>query len=124
MNTLGHAKQLQDRTKTFAVRIINAFASLPKDEAVRIIGRQFLRSGTSLAANYRATCRARSAADFISKVSVVAEEADETLFWFELLSEAKLIKMNLVEPLMREGQELPKDLFRIAHDREAQSLNR
>jgi four helix bundle protein len=124
MNTLGHAKQLQDRTKTFAVRIINALASLQKDEAVRIIGRQFLRSGTSLAANYRATCRARSAADFISKVSVVAEEADETLFWFELLSEAKLIKMNLVEPLMREGQELPKDLFRIAHDREAQSLNR
>jgi four helix bundle protein len=125
MNTLGHAKQLQDRTKTFAVRIINALASLPKDEAVRIIGRQFLRSGTSLVANYRAACRARSAADFISKVSVVAEGADETLFWFELLSEAKLIKMNLVEPLMREAQELLRSFPHRSRPRSAiaESLN-
>ncbi len=108
MNTLSQAKQLQDRTKKFAVRIIKAFAGLPKDEAARIIGRQFLRSGTSLAANYRAACRARSAADFISKISVVAEEADETLFWFELLAEAELIKMKLIEPLMKECEELLK----------------
>ena len=94
MNTLDQAKQLQDRTKKFAVRIIKAFARLPKDEAVRVIGRQFLRSGTSLAANYRAACRARSAADFISKISVVVEETDETLFWFELLVEAELAKKN------------------------------
>src|SRR5213592_5300759 len=67
MNTLNQAKQLQERTKKFAVRIVKAFASLPKDEAARIIGRQFLRSGTSLAANYRSACRARSAADFIPK---------------------------------------------------------
>ena len=82
MNTLKQAKQLQDRTKGFAVHIIKTFARLPKDEAARIIGRQFLRSGTSLAANYRSACRARSPADFISKISVVAEEADETLFCF------------------------------------------
>jgi four helix bundle protein len=88
MTTLHRAKQLQDRTQTFAVRIIKAFARLPKDEATRILGRQFLRSGTSLAANYRAACRSRSASDFISKISIVAEEADETLFWFELLSES------------------------------------
>ena len=108
MNTLDQARQLQDRTKTFAVRIIKAFAGLPKQEAARVIGRQFLRSGTSLAANYRAACRARSAADFISKISVVAEEADETLFWLELLVQAELIRPNSVEPLMNECDELLK----------------
>jgi four helix bundle protein len=108
MNTLDQAKQLQDRTKNFAVRIIKAFARLPKDEAVRMIGRQFLRSGTSLAANYRAACRSRSAADFISKISVVAEETDEPLFWFELLVEAELAEKNLVGPLMNECDELLK----------------
>jgi four helix bundle protein len=106
VNTLDQAKQLQDRIKNFAVRIIKAFARLPKDEALRIIGRQFLRSGTSVAANYRAACRARSSADFISKMSVVAEEADETFFWLELLVEAKLIKLKLVESLMKECEEL------------------
>jgi four helix bundle protein len=108
MNTLNRAKQLQDRTKKFAVRIIKAFARLPKNEAARVIGRQFLRSGTSLAANYRAACRARSSADFVSKISVVTEEADETLFWFELLVESKLIKLKMVEPLMAECGELLK----------------
>lgn len=108
MNTLQTAKQLQDRTKQFAVRIIKAFARLPKDEAARIIGRQFLRSGTSLAANYRATCRSRSAAEFISKISIVAEEADETLFWFELLIEADLIASAIIQPLLSECEELLK----------------
>jgi four helix bundle protein len=106
VNTLDQAKQLQDRTKNFAVRIIKAFARLPKDEALRIIGRQFPRSGTSVASNYRAACRARSSADFISRMSVVAEEADETFFWLELLVEAKLIKLKLVESLMKECEEL------------------
>ncbi len=108
MSTLDEANLLQNRTKAFAVCIIKAFARLPKDEAVRVIGRQFLRSGTSLAANYRAACRARSAADFIFKISFVVEETDETFFWFELLVEAELAKKNLVEPLMKECQELLK----------------
>ncbi|MEP6603139.1 MAG: four helix bundle protein [Spartobacteria bacterium] len=108
MSTLIRAKQLQDRTKKFAVRVIKAFARLPKDEASRIVGRQFLRSGTSLAANYRASCRARSNADFVSKISIVAEEADETLFWFEVLVESDLIRMKTVEPLMAECEELLK----------------
>jgi four helix bundle protein len=108
MNTLNQAKQLQDRTKAFAIRVIKAFARLPKDEATHIIGRQFLRSGTSLAANYRAACRARSTADFVSKISVVAEEADETLFWFELLAQAELVKTRLVEGLIKECEELLK----------------
>ena len=107
MTTIHRAKQLQDRTKEFAIRIVKAFARLPKDEATRIIGRQFLRSGTSLAANYRASCRARSGGDFISKISIVAEEADETLFWFELLVESELIKSDVVRPLL-ECEELLK----------------
>lgn len=126
MNRLIQAKQLQDRTKAFAVRIIKTLARLPKDEAMRIIGRQFLRSGTSLAANYRAACRARSGADFISKISVVAEEADETLFWFELLVEAELIKSKLLEGLMKECEELLK-IFPNRSRRQdviAKSLNR
>ncbi len=108
MNTLNRAKQLQNRTKKFAVRVIKAFARLPKDEATRIIGRQFLRSGTSLAANYRASCRARSGADFISKKSIVTEETDETLFWFEVLVESELVRQRMVESLMSECEELPK----------------
>ena len=96
MNTLNRAKQLQARTKRFAVRIIKGFARPPKDEATRIAGRQFLRSGTSLAANYRASCRARSTADFISKISVLTEQADETLFWFEVLVESDLIRLKIV----------------------------
>ncbi len=108
MNTLNRAKQLQNRTKKFAVRVIKAFARLPKDEATRIIGRQFLRSGTSLAANYRASCRARSGADFISKKSIVTEETDETLFWFEVLVEFELVRQRMVESLMSECEELPK----------------
>jgi four helix bundle protein len=108
LNTLHEAKQLQDRTKAFAIRVIKAFARLPKDEATRVTGRPFLRSGTSLAANYRAACRARSTADFVSKISIVAEETDETLFWFELLAEAGLVKMRLLERLIKECEELLK----------------
>jgi four helix bundle protein len=108
VDRLNQAKQLQERTKKFAVRIINAFTRFPKSEAAHIIGRQFLRSGTSLAANYRAACRARSGPDFISKIAIVTEETDETLFWLELLVESKLVSAQLVEPLMAECVELLK----------------
>src|SRR5437867_12798572 len=108
MDRLDQAKRLQDRTKKFAVSVIKAFTRLPKNETTRTVGRQFLRSGTSLAANYRAACRARSAADFISKVSIVTEEVDETLFWFELLVEADLISPKLAAPLLWECAELLK----------------
>jgi four helix bundle protein len=123
MNILNRAKQLQVRTKKFAVRVVKASARLPKDEAVRIIGRQFLRSGTSLAANYRASCRARSAGDFISKISVVTEEADETLFWFELLVESGLVKMRMIQPLMSECEELLKNILGLAGYRQIKSIN-
>lgn len=102
------ARELQDRTKKFALRIVGAFSKLPKTEEARIIGRQFLRSGTSVAANYRAACRARSAAEFISKISIVVEEADETLFWFELLIEANIMSAKACESILIECKELVK----------------
>src|SRR6266581_6732572 len=108
MNKLEAAQKLQNRTKQFAIRIIQTFSSLPKTEAAKIIGRQFLRSGTSVAANYRAACRARSLADFISKLSVVLEEADETLFWLELLVDADIIESRLTSRLSAECHELLK----------------
>jgi len=110
MTTLNRARQLQDRTKQFAIRVIHASTRIPKSEAGRVLMRQFLRSGTSLAANYRAACRSRSAADFISKISIATEETDETLFWLELLVESKLIRLQTVQPLMTECEELLKIL--------------
>ena len=106
MSRIDRARELQDRTKKFALRIISAFSRLPKTDAARVIGRQFLRSGTSVAANYRAACRARSAADFISKISVVVEEADEMLFWPEPVTEANLVPAKVVESLVTECEEL------------------
>jgi four helix bundle protein len=106
VSRIDRARELQDRSKKFALRIINAFSRLPKTEAARVIGRQFLRSGTSVAANYRAACRARSAADFISKISIVVEETDETLFWLELAVEANLVPAKAVESLLVGCEEL------------------
>jgi four helix bundle protein len=107
-NRVERARELQNRTKKFALRIIGAFSRLPKTDEARVLGRQFLRSGTAVAANYRAACRARSAADFISKISVVTEEADETLFWLELVVEAKLVPATKLAPLIAECEELLK----------------
>ena len=106
MNKLDRARQLQDRTKMFAVEVIRAFAVLPKVEAARIKGRQFLRSGTSVAANYRAASRARSKAEFIAKLGIVVEEADETLFWLDLLVDSALVRPNVFQGLRNECNEL------------------
>jgi four helix bundle protein len=105
---LERVKELQDRTKRFAVAVVQFCSQVPKTEAARIIGRQLLGAGTSVAANYRAACRARSAADFISKISVVLEETDETLFWLELLVDAGIIEARLVSSLSAECRELLK----------------
>ena len=79
------AEELKVRNKRFAIRIVKLFRSLPRTDDARIIGKQVLRAGTSVAANYRAVCRARSKAEFIAKIGIVVEEADETTFWLELL---------------------------------------
>lgn len=98
--------EMKKRTKQFALRIVRVFRSLPKSEEARIIGKQLLRSGTSVAANYRAVCRARSKPDFVSKIGVVVEETDETVFWLELLAEAEILKKDQLDLLMKEANEL------------------
>ena len=105
---LERVKELQDRTKRFAVAVVRFFSRLPKTEAASVIGRQLLRAGTSVAANYRAACRARSAADFISKISIVLEETDEPLFWLELLVDADIVEPRLTSGVSSECHELLK----------------
>ena len=94
------------RTKAFALKIIHLVESLPKNRTTGVIGGQLLRSGTSVGSNYRAACRAKSTADFISKMGTVEEEADETLYWMELLLEDKIVEASLLEPLMKEADEI------------------
>ena len=97
---------LRARTKQFAVRIVRLFRSLPKNDEAWIVGRQVLRAGTSVAANYRAVCRARSRAEFISKMGVAVEEADETIFWLELLVETGMVPRVRMQKLLAEANEL------------------
>ena len=97
---------LKDRTKQFALRVIRLVESPPKGRTSDVIGKQLLRSGTSVAANYRAACRARSTADFISKMRVVEEETDESIFWMEILVDANIRGKKLLSDLMNEADEL------------------
>lgn len=96
------------RTKQFVIDNIKLFQNLPESEEARIIGRQLLRSSSSVGANYRAACRARSKAEFHAKLSIVVEEADESLFWMEILIEANIISNQQIEPLMKEANEILK----------------
>lgn len=98
--------ELRDRTKQFALRVLKPVAALPKTIEGRAIAGQLVRCGTSVAANYRATCRARSKAEFIAKIGIVLEEADETLLWLELISEANLLPSKRVDLLLAEANEL------------------
>lgn len=99
-------EDLKKRTKQYALRIIKLVRALPKTVEGRTIGNQLIRSGTSVGANYRAVCRARSNAEFISKLGVVIEEADESAFWLEIIIESGLLKKELVEPLLQETNEI------------------
>ena len=94
------------RTKTFAVRVIKLVDSLPNARSTNAIANQLVRSGTSVGANYRAACRAKSKADFISKIGNVEEEADETLYWLELLIDAGKVKATRLSSLMKEAGEI------------------
>jgi four helix bundle protein len=98
--------ELKKRTKQFALRVLKLIAALPKTVPGRTIGNQLARSGTSVAANYRAACRARSKIEFISKLGIVEEEADESALWLELIIESGLMKAALVDPLWREADEI------------------
>jgi four helix bundle protein len=90
------ADELKLRTKNFALRIIKLFRALPRSDEARILGRQLLRSGTSVDANYRATCRSRSAAEFVARIGIVVEEIDETVYWLDLLVVASFHNPDLL----------------------------
>ena len=106
MNNFEFGEEMRRRTKAFAVRIIKFYKQLPKTDEARVLGRQLLRAGTSVAANYRAVCRAKSQADFISKMGTVVEESDESLLWLELFEGAELVSAEKLKPLMQEAVEL------------------
>ena len=99
-------EDLKRRTKQFALRVIRLIEALPRTRTAQVIGNQLLRSATSVAANYRAACRARSQADFVHKLGIVEEEADESLFWLEMIVETELMPAARVEDLIKEADEL------------------
>ena len=106
MNMLDQAEALKLRTKQFAIRIVSVSRSLLRTREGDVIGKQLLRSGTAVAANYRAVCRSRSKAEFISKISIAVEEADETVLWLELLSDTGVVPKEKLAPLLKEANEL------------------
>lgn len=97
---------MEDRTKAIAGRIIRLSAKLMKDDVGRVLARQILRSGTAVGANYRAAGRARSRADFTSKLGIVEEEADETIYWLELIIAEKLLPVARIRDLLVEAEEI------------------
>ena len=99
-------ENLKERTKQFALRIINLVEALPKTATGRAVGNQLVRCGTSVGANYRAACRGRSKAEFNSKLHIVLEESDESLFWLELIKETKLLPENKIQLILSEANEL------------------
>ncbi len=101
-----NSTEMKSRTKEFAKKIIELCRALPNNREGRLIGNQVFKSGTSVAANYRAACRGRSKAEFVSKLGIVLEEGDETLFWLELINEMEICDENLVPSLMQECDEI------------------
>jgi four helix bundle protein len=106
-NPMNHAtSELRARTKLFARRIIRLYSKLPQETVAQVLGKQVLRSGTSIGANYREACRARSKAEFTSKMGDCLKEADETLYWLELLVEEKVVSQRKMSALLVEADEL------------------
>ena len=99
-------QEFKQRTKALALRVIKLVSSLPKNTVSEVIGKQLIRSGTSVGANYRAACRPRSTADLIAKLRIVEEEADECLYWMELIVEAKLVEVTNLRSIMSETNEI------------------
>jgi len=96
----------KNRTRALALRIIRLVEALPKSKTSDVVGRQLLRCGTSVSANYRSVCRAKSRADFIAKMKIVEEECDETPYWMDLLIESGHVKATLLDGLMEEAEEI------------------
>ena len=108
LDKIEFAIAFKKRTQKFVVDNIKFFRTLPKTEEAKIIGRQLLRSSSSVGANYRAACRARSKAEFHSKLSIVVEESDESVFWMEILIEAGIVDLNSIKDLLQEANEILK----------------
>jgi four helix bundle protein len=102
------AEDLKKRTKQFALRVLKLVGALPNNVQGRAVGSQLVRAGTSVASNYRAACRGRSRAEFVAKLGVVVEEADESAFWLDLIIEGALLPAKLVHPLLDEANELTR----------------
>ena len=100
------ADELRRRTKALAVSVINFVENLPRGRSLDVIGKQLIRSATSVAANYRAACRSRSRADFINKIGIVEEEADECSYWLDMLVDANVMKKERLADLMTEAHEI------------------
>jgi four helix bundle protein len=100
------ANEFRSRTKSFGLRIVKLTEALPKSQTCNVIGKQLLRCGTSVGANYRAACRAKSQADFIAKMKIVEEECDESVYWIEMLVESGQVKEHLVSDLLKEANEI------------------
>jgi|SRR5579872_1944672 len=100
--------ELKQRTKRFGLRVMKLVDALPKSMSGRAVGNQLVRSGTAVGANYRAACRARSTAEFLSRIGVIEEEADESGYWLELIGDGAILKPHRIEPLMREADELTR----------------
>lgn len=99
-------EEMKKRTKEFAKRMIRLCRSLPSTRESMLIADQLFRAGTSVGANYRAACRARSKAEFVSKLGVALEEADESMYWLEIISESKILKEKLLQPLIEEANQI------------------
>jgi len=97
---------LKDRTKQFALRVVRLVRALPRERTADVIGRQLLRAGTSVGANYRAACRSRSTAEFVSRMTIVEEEADEAAYWMELLLDAGIMTEAKIDELLDEARQL------------------
>ena len=106
VEALMDERELKHRPKQFSLRVINLVSALPATAAGRALGNQLVRSGTSVGANYRSACRARSKAEFISRLGTVEEEADESAFWMELIAEAGLMEPRRIAELLQEANEL------------------
>ena len=100
------AEELKSRFKKFAIRIVRMVDNLPNTLSGKVIGNQIVRSGTSPGANYRAACIAKSDRDFVNKLKMVEEELDETIYWLDLITEAELLKSELLIDLKKEAKEL------------------
>jgi four helix bundle protein len=103
---MNHRQDLRKRTKDYALRIIKLYAALPKSAVAEVLGKQILRSGTSVGAHYREACRAKSNPDFINKIEGALQELDETLYWLDLTAETTIVKADRLTALREETEEV------------------